>query len=444
MSRLTVFAALGVLVSVGCSQPAEPTRPDLARVVAGPSVTAADPSFGRRGDVGLAVTILGSGFDPASQASWELGGTTDPKIVVRSTRFVSSSELVATIDIQSDATLSLYDVAVTTGLGRKGIGTAKFEVTQAQPISGTESAFGVNEGGEVAGRLGPAGAFYWNASSGLVTLGTPGRAYDISEDGRTVAGFTGVCCAGGFVHVNVGGVWQVTVLPRDPAATSHGAQAVASDPVTGSAVVVGGVEYYAAKGSNLTRKPRLWYPDGAGGWTRVALPAPGGATDSPVFDVNAAGMAAGSVGGRATVWMPDGPAAWTQATIGGSGSGARAINAAGTVAVGFVAAGGGTAAQYWTVSGGIWTGHGLPGGCTEAVDVDGAGRILANGCTNGNRNTPAVIAPPYAAGDVRLLGALGQTGTTSASRMSAGGAWAVGQADYKSGTVGVRWAIGLP
>lgn len=444
MPRLSIVAVFGLIVSLGCSQPEEPIRPDLAKAPAGPSVTAADPSFGRRGDVGLAVTILGSGFDQGSQASWELGGTTDPKVVVRSTQFVTSSELLATIDIQSNATLSLYDVAVTTGLGRKGIGTAKFEVTQAQPIAGTESAFGVNQGGEVAGRLGPVGAFYWSAGSGLVTLGTPGRAFDISEDGRTVAGFTGVCCAGGFVHVNAGGGWQFTVLPRDPAATSHAAQAVASDPVTGAAVVVGGFELYPAKGNNLNRKPRLWYPDGAGGWTRVALPAPGGTTDSPLFDVNAAGMAVGSVGGRAAIWSPNGPAVWTQATIGGSGSGARAINAAGTLAVGFVAAGGGTAAQYWTVSGGSWTGHGLPGGCTEAVDVDGGGRILANGCANGNRNTPAVIFPPYSAGDVRLLGALGQTGTTSASRMSAGGAWIVGQAEYKSGSVGVRWTLGVP
>lgn len=444
MSRLRIAVVLGAVLSIGCSQPEEPVRPDFAKSAGGLSVAATDPSFGRRGDVGLAVTITGSGFDQGSQASWERGGTSDPKIVVRSTQFISSSQLVATIDIQSDASLSLYDVAVTTGLGRKGIGTAKFEVTQAQPITGTETAFGVNERGEAVGRLGPAGAFYWNAGSGLQTLGTPGRAHDISEDGRTVAGFTGICCDGGFVHVNAGGAWQYTVLPRDPAATSHSAQSVASDPVTGAGVIVGGHELYSVKGVSLSRRPRLWYSDGAGGWTRVALPAPGGTTDSPLFDVNAAGTAVGSVGGRATVWVPNGPAAWTQATIGGSGSAARGINATGTIAVGFVAAGGKTEAQYWSGSGGTWTGHGLPGGCIEAVDVDSQGRILANGCVNGNRNTPAVIDPPYTAGDVRLLGALGSTGTTEASRMSAGGTWIVGQAGYKSGSIGVRWTRDVP
>jgi hypothetical protein len=432
-----------LVVAIGCVQPEELVRPDLAKSSSGPTVTATDPPFGRRGDQGAQITITGTGFDNGSRASWERNGSTDPKVNVRSTTFVSSTQLVATVDIATDASLSLYDVAVTTTTGRKGIGTAKFEVTQAEPIAGTESAFGVNENGEVAGRIGPPGAFYWSPGSGLLALGTPGRAYDLSEDGQTVAGFTGVCCDGAFVQEYDGAAWQYTRLPRDPAASYHAARAVGSDPTTGAAVYVGGLEGYPGKGNTTIRQPRLWSWDGSV-WTRGVLPAPSN-SDSPLFDVNASGAAAGAVGGKASAWLPNGAGSWSLATFGAAGSQGWAINAAGTIVVGYAASGGATVAQYWTLSGTTWSAHSLPGGCSEAVDIDAAGRILANGCANGNRRTPAVISPPYATSDVRLLGALGySTGTTTASRLSAQGTWAVGQAPYKSGSVGVRWSVGVP
>jgi hypothetical protein len=314
---------------------------------------------------------------------------------------------------------------------------------QAQILAGTESVFGANANGELAGRVGTPGAFYYNPGSGLLAFGTPGRAFDLSEDGRTVAGFTGVCCDGAFVQVNVGGTWQYTKLPKDPAASYHAARAVASDPMTGSAVYVGGLEGYPAKGNSYIRQPRLWSPAG-GGWTRAALPAPS-QSDSPLFDVNASGAATGAVGGKASAWLPNGSGGWNLATFGASGSQGWAINADGTVVVGYATSGSSLVAQYWTASGTTWSAHSLPGGCSEAVDIDTAGRILANGCTNGTRKTPAVISPPYAAGNVRLLGALGySTGTTTASRMSARGSWVVGQAPYKSGSIGVRWSVGVP
>lgn len=309
---------------------------------------------------------------------------------------------------------------------------------QAQVVAGTESVFGANANGQLAGRIGPPGAFYYSSGTGLVTLNTPGRAYDISEDGLTVAGFTGVCCDGAFVQANSGGTWQYTVLPKDPAASYHAARAVASD-LRGAAVYVGGVEAYPANGNNSIRQPRLWQRTGSG-WTRMVL-SPPSSSDSPVFDVNAAGAAAGAVGGKASAWLPNGSGGWSLATFGPAGSQAWAIDATGTIVVGYA----GSVAQYWTLSGTTWSAHGLPGGCSEAVDIDTFGRILANGCTNGNRTTPAVISPPYAATNVQLLGALGYaTGTTAASRMSANGTWIVGQAPYRSGSVGVRWTLGEP
>ena len=436
-------AAAVAAMLVGCAQLEGPNQPDFAKASSGPSVAAADPPFGRRGDVGLAVTITGSGFDQGSRASWERNGVADLKITVRSSQYLSSTQLVATIDIATDATLSLYDVAVTTAAGRKGIGTARFEVTQAQLLPGTESAFGANESGEIVGRVGVPGPFYYSSATGVVTLGKPGRAFDLAEDGRTVVGFTGVCCDGAFVFENIGGSWQYTMMPKDPAASYHVARGVGSDPVTGAVQYVAGHEAYSLKAQTI-RQPRLWAP-GPGGWTRIVLPALSTA-DSPVFDANGSGAAVGAVGGMASAWLPNGAGGWSVATFGSAGSQALAIDAAGSVAVGYAPASGNTtAAQYWTLSGAVWTSRGLPGGCTEAVDIDNTGRILVNGCPNGNRRTPAVISPPYGAADVRLLGGLGDAnGTTTASRMSAAGTWIAGSAPYKSQSVGVRWTLGVP
>ncbi len=303
-------------------------------------------------------------------------------------------------------------------------------------LAGTESAFGANALGELAGRVGVPGAFHFSAGTGVVTLGTPGRAYDLSEDGLTVAGFTGVCCAGAFVQVKVGGNWQYTVLPKDPAASYHSARGVASDPTTGAAVYVGGVEAYPAGGNSTNRQPRLWAP-ASGGWTRLALPAPAG-SDNPLFDVNATGAATGEVGGRASAWLPDGAGGWTVGTFGAAGSRGWAINATSTIVVGYT----GSAAQYWTLSGGVWTGHGLPGGCSEAVDIDTLGRILANGCTNGKGKSPAVIAAPYGSANVQLLAGVGTSGTiATAHRMAANGSWIAGDAPSKNTTVGVYWTL---
>jgi uncharacterized membrane protein len=267
-----------------------------------------------------------------------------------------------------------------------------------------------------------------------VTFNTPGRAYDISEDGLTVAGFTGVCCDGAFVQVNTGGTWQYTRLPKDPAASYHTARSVASD-LSGAAVYVGGMEAYPASGNNSIRQPRLWSP--TGGWHRVVLDAPSN-SDSPLFDVNAAGAAAGAVGGRASAWMPNGSGGWNLATFGAAGSQAWAINATGTIVVGYS----GSVAQYWTLSANTWTPHSLPGRCSEAVDIDTSGRILANGCTNGKAKSPAVIASPYGSANVQPLAGVGSSGTTAtAHRMAANGSWIAGDAPSKSTTVGVRWQL---
>lgn len=75
------------------------------------------------------VRVLGSGFDSGSTVSFERKGVASTKLVVKSTRFVSGSELVATVSIAADADTVLYDVAVATTTGKKGIGSELFLVT---------------------------------------------------------------------------------------------------------------------------------------------------------------------------------------------------------------------------------------------------------------------------------------------------------------------------
>jgi hypothetical protein len=98
------------------------------------TVSLAEPDSGAQGAVNLVVKIHGSGFSRDAVADWERNGAPDAKITVSSTRFVSASEVDATISIAADAELATYDVAVTSG-GKKGIGTELFAVTLADPTA---------------------------------------------------------------------------------------------------------------------------------------------------------------------------------------------------------------------------------------------------------------------------------------------------------------------
>ena len=175
-----VLLLAGIAWFAACADRTSTTAPGEAGLLAattkgsGLSVIAADPPFGRQGDVGKTVTITGSGFVSGAQASWALNGGPASGIVVNSTAYVSSTQLVATINIGSTAELAYYDVTVTQ-TGRKGIGTESatgtglFEVTQAVAIAGAGDLRGVNDNGEITGNGGP---IYWSASSGLLLVDT--------------------------------------------------------------------------------------------------------------------------------------------------------------------------------------------------------------------------------------------------------------------------------
>jgi len=118
---------------IGCTDPtgsrslADGTRVASARATSTVTVTSTDPSAAPT-DTTLDVQVIGSGFDNGSVASFLLNGVADPRVRVNSTRFVKSTRVVANLTIAVDAVTGLYDVAVATRSGPKGIGTELFAI----------------------------------------------------------------------------------------------------------------------------------------------------------------------------------------------------------------------------------------------------------------------------------------------------------------------------
>jgi FG-GAP repeat len=94
------------------------------------SVKSATPNQGAQETVDLDVVIAGSGFGPGAQAKFVLSGTDNPDgIRVKNTKYVSNTQLVATIDIDATASLALFDIKVAVS-GRSGKGTDLFKVVE--------------------------------------------------------------------------------------------------------------------------------------------------------------------------------------------------------------------------------------------------------------------------------------------------------------------------
>jgi hypothetical protein len=150
-SRLRMFALYSALalLGVGCSEPTNtplkvPPTPQFGKSVAGLAVNAASPSKAPL-DTTLDVQVSGSGFEPGSRADWLLSGYPDSRVRTNSTRFVSSTSLVANITITADAVPSSYDVAVTNTSGKRGIGTELFTVLAVELLSGPPGGSAAND-----------------------------------------------------------------------------------------------------------------------------------------------------------------------------------------------------------------------------------------------------------------------------------------------------------
>ncbi len=448
----SVLVAAGTIVLVACGDARDTTAPDAPRLEAaasggggGPSIASANPSYGHRGDIALAVTVSGSGFKPGAQASWKIDGIPTADVTVQSTQYVSSTELIATVNISGTAELTLYDVSVTQS-GRKGIGTESvtapdlFEVTTAIVAQGLSSARRVNDNGELSGTLAaPGGVAYFNTTTGYAQqVSATGIGYGIGALGNVIAGDG----AGPTVWTRIGPAgspWQASALPLGASATSSSARGGLLTDATGQATMVGGYETDATGKRTSIQRPILWaWQSATSSWIRVVLPTP---TTGDVSDLSLSGPAVGMANGQAAVWTPDGSGGYALIMIGPDGSRASRINSAGTLIVGRVGTGGGLTAVYWQRSGGSWSAPiTLPGDCDFAKGVSDAGRIALNSCLFGSKRYPAYIDPPYAA-PVRLSG-LGSNNTIGEIvDISPSGQYVAGMATVGGNAQAIYWKL---
>ena len=207
----------------------------------GPVVSAASPNISKR-DTTLNVRIFGSGFDRNMTAKWGKAGVATTDVLVNSTRYVSSTELVANITVTSNAELTKYDILLTSTKGGKpGIGTEQFEVVLELPLTSlggsNNGAYAINDAGQIAGwssmrtsqTTGPDHPVMWD--NGVIRNLMPasgywmGRSYNINAHGVVV----------GWVSPTGGGsilpfVWSASSgfkeLPILPGATNSGASAI--------------------------------------------------------------------------------------------------------------------------------------------------------------------------------------------------------------------------
>ena len=202
-------------------------------------VGAAMPSAAKRGTT-LDVRILGSGFDRNLAAKWAIDSVVTTDVVVNSTRYVSSTELVANITVSSTAELTEYDIILTSTKGGKpGIGTELFEVVEEIPLMGLGGSYShaeaLNETGLIAGtasawvngRSTPDRPVIWQ--DGVVRDLLPpgyitGWALDVNESGQAV----------GWIYSSTGNllpfIWSEATglrpLPTLPGETQNGAMAI--------------------------------------------------------------------------------------------------------------------------------------------------------------------------------------------------------------------------
>lgn len=305
-SRPQCRIAIAVLVLFGaCTEPtstawlpsAGASYAKNAPPSSSPSVASTTPAEAPR-DTTLDVQINGSGFDQGSVAAFSVGGVMDGRVRVNSTRYVKSTQVVANVTIDADARATMYDVAVTTAGGKKGIGTELFAVElRGEPLAGGMLAGGVNAAGDVSG--------WANINS---TCSAPYAGYVWHLDGSRidlplVSGYCGASTKGinqtgvvlGPLFVNGGGsepgVWipsgagyTVQVLSR-PSDGVH----VTAMALNDAGDVIGWSEGAA----------RIFWRSTTSGW--LPVPAPAGATYCQVYGLNNPGAIVGecSSGGAA-------------------------------------------------------------------------------------------------------------------------------------------------
>jgi len=401
--RLAAALLTGLPVACGDSQMTDPPgpHPEFGKGASGPTVTSTDPSYGDQGTSGLVVHVLGSGFDQNSRAIWALSGDTSfatTHIRTNSTTFVSSSELVANIDIGADAQLAFYDVAVVTASGRKGIGTELFEVTTAISLGFGGLGRGMNDLGDVVGYT-DGGSYFWDSATRqravLPSIRMPseaaGTAWDVDQAGVTVAGADpGADVARPVIWTRSGRgstSWTRTQLPDLSAGGSANAVVSGAD---GTARLIGGVMRLQIDRKTRVQLPAVWRGAGTT-WTGDTLRRgsyQSGLVRDVAVDASAVEIAIGDAFNgsvnRAVVWYGLTSTPVELPAPSGANDRANAISPSGTLIVGGVS---GRAALWYRDAAG-WQGPVyLEDTCSVAknyslaYDVNDAGVAVGNDCS---------------------------------------------------------------
>lgn len=410
-------------LAAACGAPESQSGPDFGKGGGGGttavSVTATNPSEATQ-DTTLDVSVVGSGFDAQSSAQLLLAGVPDARVRTNSTHYLSSTSLVANVTIAVDAPRALYDVAVTTGSGKKGVGTELFVVTiPAVPLSGptgVSKVQSVSSNGLMAG----------NSSSSCPSGMAPAVW---SEAGvlTTLPDLPGTC--GGFAHgVNSSGVVVGTLESPDLSRSIAVRWALSGGVYTAEALPLlpsGNAGPWAINASGIIADANGGYilVPGSSAWQ--LLKRPSGATICRITALNNVG----EFGGRCTinsvtraiVWPSNQSDPVVLPVLAGSNGGGvvSAINDFGVV-VGTANFGTRTIVVHpvqWTGAGSTWSVAALAdlgaGGSAEAVTPEGVivGSVLS---PKGSRFAAVWSAPST----FQLLG--GTDGTATGFTASGG------------------------
>jgi len=451
------FSLLLLFVSACERETTSPASRDLqvtavraARAPAGPALSSANPPYGDRGTT-LDVQVIGSGFTAGAAATWLLNGVANGHVHTNSTQFVNSTELVANITIDDEATLAFWDVQVALIGGKNGVGSDAFEVTTAQVLSSEPfiSIEGTNNLGDVVGYTSN-DAFVFDDASGFVDLGPhQGRALDPDAQAAFGADGTGNAIAW---SRQPDGTWTHEFLPAAP--NSAGRFATSAARMADGTLLVAGVDGIVV-GRNTNNRPVVWHRVGAS-WTNPTVYAyPAGVTRAFARTVNALGEIGGEVNGSATGAIWDSPT--TSVLVDGF---PNAINSAGTLAVGQKSVGKSAVPAYWwrdpVTHAWHTTGVLLPtiagAGCTSGIarGLNDAGIIVGQSC-NGTKDqatvwridfsgsSPVVVGSPTA---LSGLGASGASPISSAAGISRTAPYVIGGMAQSGGQgVIVRWTL---
>jgi hypothetical protein len=341
-------------------------------------------------DTTLDVQVSGTGFEPGSRADWLLGGSSDPRVRTNSTRFVSSTALVANITISLDAPASAYDIAVTTAAGKKGIGTELFTVLPIEVLAGGAHGSGLNVFGVAVGD-GPSNIscvvsivpILWRAdgTKEVLPLGSycGGSARAINQVGTVLGQGSGGAPNAGVIWVPTDGGYVL----QDLGPAADGLNPITAGGLNDANEIIG----WAQGG------PKLYWWSPTTGWTTMQTPA-----NATLCQVYAGINNRGEIVGKCTVGGIQNGYYWASHTAapvmlprpGATGDVTpRDINDSGVI-VGYVY--GANSAWRWTPNGSGFTVDRLPdaGRGSVAFSIAEDGTISGDVYGGANKPLPAL------------------------------------------------------